>query len=83
MGDKPKWKTNQMKSEFLNLPDDYVELLHNPNLSNRSYMFRIMAMQSGHYKYETVLKKNDLKKLADFIYDFLEDTNDEPDVELY
>ena len=42
-----------------------------------------MAMQSGHYKYETVLKKNDLKKLADFIYDFLEDTSEQPHIELY
>ena len=40
-------------------------------------------MQSSHYKYEAVLKKNDLKKLADFIYDLLEETNDEPHVELY
>ena len=34
-------------------------------------------------KYETVLRKDELKALADFIYDFLEDTKDEPHVELF
>lgn len=34
-------------------------------------------------KYETVLRKDELKAIADLIYDFLEDTNNEPHIELW
>ena len=70
-----------MKSEYLNLTIDLVELLHNPNLSKRNYMLRIK--NDLYQKYETTLRRDELKSLADFIYDFLEDTNEQPHVELY
>jgi hypothetical protein len=70
-----------MKSEYLNLTIDFVELLYNPNLSRRNYMLRIK--NDIYQKYETVLRKDELKAIADLIYDFLEDTNNEPHIELW
>jgi hypothetical protein len=70
-----------MKSEYLNLTIDLVELLHNPNLSKRNYMLRIK--NDIYQKYETVLKRDELKDLADFIYKFLYETNDNNYLELF
>lgn len=70
-----------MKSEYLNLTIDLVELLHNPNLSKRNYMLRIK--NDIYQKYETVLKRDELKDLADFIYDFLDETDDNNYLELF
>lgn len=85
MGNEPnplnKWKTNQMKSEYLNLTIDLVELLYNPNLSKRNYMLRIK--NDIYQKYETVLRRDELKMLADFINEFLDDTNGNNYVELF
>jgi len=76
-----KWKTNQMKSEYLNLTIDLVELLYNPNLSKRNYMLRIK--NDIYQKYETVLRRDELKVLADFINEFLDDTDGNDYVELF
>jgi len=70
-----------MKSEYLNLTIDLVELLYNPNLSKRNYMLRIK--NDVYQKYETVLKRDELKVLADFINEFLDDTNGNNYVELF
>jgi len=70
-----------MKSEYLNLTIDLVELLYNPNLSKRNYMLRIK--NDIYQKYETVLKRDELKDLADFIYKFLYETNDNNYLELF
>jgi hypothetical protein len=70
-----------MKSEYLNLTIDLVELLYNPNLSKRNYMLRIK--NDVYQKYETVLKRDELKDLADFIYKFLYETNDNNYLELF
>jgi hypothetical protein len=70
-----------MKSEYLNLTIDLVELLYNPNLSKRNYMFRIK--NDIYQKYETVLRRDELKVLADFINEFLDDTDGNDYVELF
>ena len=70
-----------MKSEYLNLTIDLVELLYNPNLSKRNYMLRIK--NDIYQKYETVLRRDELKMLADFINEFLDDTNGNNYVELF
>jgi len=70
-----------MKSEYLNLTIDLVELLYNPNLSKRNYMLRIK--NDIYQKYETVLRRDELKVLADFINEFLDDTNGNNYVELF
>ena len=70
-----------MKSEYLNLTIDLVELLHNPHLSKRNYMFRIK--NDIYQKYETVLKREELQALADFINEFLDDTDGKDYVELF
>jgi hypothetical protein len=70
-----------MKSEYLNLTIDLVELLYNPNLSKRNYMLRIK--NDIYQKYETVLKREELQALADFINEFLDDTNGNNYVELF
>ena len=70
-----------MKSEYLNLTIDLVELLYNPNLSKRNYMLRIK--NDIYQKYETVLKREELQALADFINEFLDDTDGKDYVELF
>jgi hypothetical protein len=70
-----------MKSEYLNLTIDLVELLHNPHLSKRNYMLRIK--NDIYQKYETVLKREELQALADFINEFLDDTDGKDYVELF
>jgi len=70
-----------MKSEYLNLTIDLVELLYNPNLSKRNYMLRIK--NDIYQKYETVLRRDELKELADFINEFLDDTDGNDYVELF
>jgi len=70
-----------MKSEYLNLTIDLVELLYNPNLSKRNYMLRIK--NDIYQKYETVLKREELQALADFINEFLDDTDGNDYVELF
>ena len=70
-----------MKSEYLNLTIDLVELLYNPNLSKRNYMLRIK--NDIYQKYETVLRRDELKVLADFINEFLDDTDGKDYVELF
>ena len=70
-----------MKSEYLNLTIELVELLYNPNLSKRNYMLRIK--NDIYQKYETVLRRDELKALADFINEFLDDTNGNNYVELF
>lgn len=70
-----------MKSEYLNLTIDLVELLYNPNLSKRNYMLRIK--NDIYQKYETVLRRDELKVLADFINEFLDDTDGNDYVELF
>jgi len=70
-----------MKSEYLNLTIDLVELLYNPNLSKRNYMLRIK--NDIYQKHETVLKREELQALADFINEFLDDTDGKDYVELF
>jgi hypothetical protein len=70
-----------MKSEYLNLTIDLAELLYNPNLSKRNYMLRIK--NDLYQKYETTLTRDELKDLADFIYNFLDDTDEKNYVELF
>jgi hypothetical protein len=60
----------KMKSEYVNLHDDFVEILHNPNVTNKCYMIRI-TNYSGE-RYETMINKEDLGKLANLINNFVE-----------
>jgi hypothetical protein len=69
-----------MKSEYVNLNNHLAEILHNPNMSKRSYMIRF---KTSYERYEMILSRDDLGNLANLIYDFLEETNDESDIELY
>lgn len=59
-----------MKSEYANLHDHFVEMLHNPNISNKCYMIR--ATNYSGERYEMVINKEDLGKLANLINNFLE-----------
>lgn len=59
-----------MKSNYINFPDDLIELLHNPNIKNKCYMLRVNNYSNE--KYEMTLSKENLKELADFINRFLE-----------
>ncbi len=63
-----------MKSEYANLHDDLVEILHNPNVTNKCYMIRITNY--GGERYETMINKEDLWKLANLINNFLEENNE-------
>ena len=69
-----------MKSEYVNLNNHLVEILHNPNMSKRSYMIRF---KTSYERYEMILSRDDLGNLANLSYDFLEETNNESHVELY
>jgi hypothetical protein len=69
-----------MKSEYANLNNHLAEILYNPNISKKSYMIRF---KTSYERYEMILSRDDLGNLANLIYDFLEETNDEQDVELY
>jgi hypothetical protein len=59
-----------MKSDYVNLHDDFVEILHNPNITNKCYMIRITNYCGE--RYEMVINKEDLGKLANLISNFLE-----------
>lgn len=59
-----------MKSDYVNLHDDFIEILHNPNISNKCYMVRLMNYSNE--RYEMMVSKDDLKGLADLINKFLE-----------
>jgi len=69
-----------MKSEYVDLSNHLAEILYNPNMSKKSYMIRF---KTSYERYEMILSRDDLGNLANLIYDFLEETNDEQDVELY
>lgn len=60
----------KMKSDYVNLHDDFVEILHNPNITNKCYMIRITNYCGE--RYEMVINKEDLGKLANLISNFLE-----------
>lgn len=59
-----------MKSDYVNLHDDFVEILHNPHLSNRCYMIRLTNYSNE--RYSMMINKEDLKGLADLLNKFLE-----------
>lgn len=58
-----------MKSKILALNDDIVEIIHNPILSNKSFMIRLTNYSNE--KYEMTLNKDNIEGLAEFINDFL------------
>ena len=43
----------------------------------------MLRFKTSYERYEMILSRDDLGNLANLIYDFLEETNDEQDVELY
>lgn len=59
-----------MNSDYLNLPDDFVEILHNPNIKNKSYLIRLTNY--GNERYYLTLSRDNMVVLADFIYKYLE-----------
>lgn len=59
-----------MKSDFANLHDDFVEILHNPHLKNKCYMVRLTNYANE--RYTMTVNKEDLGKLANLINNFLE-----------
>lgn len=69
-----------MKSEYVNLSNHLAEILYNPNISKKSYMIRF---KTSYERYEMILSRDDMNTLANLIYDFVEENNDEQDVELY
>jgi len=62
-----------MRSDYINLHDDFVEILHNPHLSNKCYMVRLTNYSSE--RYYMMVNKEDLGKLANLINNFLEQEN--------
>ena len=59
-----------MELQRLDLNDDLVELIHNPNLAYRSYLLRFTNYCNE--KYEMRTSREDMVRLADFIYKYLE-----------
>jgi hypothetical protein len=59
-----------MKSDYANLTDDFVEILHNPNISKNSFLVRLKNYSNE--RYEMMVSKDDLGKLANLINNFLE-----------
>jgi len=43
----------------------------------------MIRFKTSYERYEMILSRDDLGNLANLIYDFLEETNDESDIELY
>lgn len=58
-----------MRIETIGLSDDMVELLYNNNLRNKPYMVRLTNFSNE--QYEMVLSRKDIEHLADFLKDFL------------
>lgn len=58
------------KSNLIVLDDDAIEILANENLLYKPYMVRLSNY--SHERYEMRLSKDDLKVLADFINNYLE-----------
>jgi hypothetical protein len=63
-----------MRKDYANLEDGLIEILHNPNITNNCYLIRLMNYSNE--RYEMRLSGDDLKGLADFIYRYLEKTNE-------
>lgn len=59
-----------MRSDYANLHEHFVEVLHNPHISNKCYMIRLTGYTQE--RYEMMLSKDDLKGLADLLNKFLE-----------
>lgn len=59
-----------MKSEFANLHDHFVEVLHNPNVTNKCFLIRLNGYTQE--RYEMMLNRDDLKELTDLFHKFLE-----------
>lgn len=59
-----------MKSEFANLHDHFVEILHNPNVTNKCFLIRLTGYTQE--RYEMMLNRDDLKELTDLFHKFLE-----------
>jgi hypothetical protein len=58
-----------MKSQYADLHDDFVEILHNPNINNKCYMIRLINYDGE--RYTMAINKEDLGKLANLINNFL------------
>lgn len=59
-----------MDSDYLNLPDDFVEILHNPNISNKCFMIRLTGYAQE--RYEMILSRDNMMALADFLNKYLD-----------
>ena len=57
------------KKETLDLENDVVEILHNPNVK-KCYMLRLTNFSNE--QYYLIVNKEEMQKLSDFINDFLE-----------
>lgn len=64
-----------MKSNYANLHDHFVEVLHNPNISNKCYLIRLTGYTQE--RYEMMLNREDLRGMADLLNKFLEVDNNE------
>lgn len=62
-----------MKSEYLNLPDDFIEILHNPSIKNKSYLIRLTNF--GNERYYLTLNRDNMMVLAEFILKYLENNS--------
>lgn len=65
----------QMKSDYANLHDDFIEIIHNPSLTNRCYLLRLTNYANE--RYSMMVNKEDLGKLANLINKFLEQQNED------
>jgi uncharacterized protein YecE (DUF72 family) len=53
--------------------DSIVEILHNPELTNKPYLVRLHGYTSENY--ETRMSETELKELSEFINDYLDNIN--------
>lgn len=60
------------KSKLIVLDQDAIEILVNDNLLYKPYMVRL-SNTYNHERYEMRLSKDDLKVLADFLNNYLDD----------
>jgi hypothetical protein len=59
-----------MKSDYANLTDDLVEVLHNPNISKNCFLVRLKNIHGE--RYEMMISKDDMVRLTYLFGKFVE-----------
>jgi hypothetical protein len=61
-----------MRKDYANLEDGLIEILHNPNITNKCYLIRLMNYSNEGM--EMMVNREDMKELAELFNRVLENT---------